>query len=131
MQKKYFFLRDFLTEIHPYQGGGYSGVYGQWFVRAISFSESTVISIVLDVSLNSLPALCLLLISVPDITDDFLYLQDGEIYFARCYPDSLTETEVSLLFKQQIVIADTLNRYNLSKALSSSGDFSSREGSRV
>ena len=131
MQNMNVFILNFFTEMHPCPGGGGAGIYGKWFVRVNSFSESIVISIVLDASLNSLPRLCLLLISVPDIADDFLYLEEGKTYFARCYPTSLTETEFSLLFKQQIVIAETLNRYIQSNALPSAPDIRSRLGNRA
>ncbi|MBC8642809.1 protein EsaB [Caballeronia sp. EK] len=91
------------------------GELGARAIRARSFVNGVTIAMTLDRPPDRAAEACLLLAATPEVSDDSLYLAESQLWLLRRYPVSLTETELDLLFKQQLALAALL-------ALSSGAD---------
>lgn len=81
------------------------GVWSDRQCRLRCFPTGLTVAMSLERPLSQAASACLLLAVIPEACDDALYIEQGQLWLLRRYARELTEAELDLLFKQQLVLA--------------------------
>ncbi|MEO9384594.1 hypothetical protein [Chromobacterium phragmitis] len=93
------------------QGGlALEGALGERPARARRFDDGPTLALRLETGEDDARRVCLSLAATEEALDDAAYLAGGRLWLLRRYPPCLTETELELLLKQQLALAQLLER---------------------
>ncbi|MFM0515431.1 hypothetical protein [Paraburkholderia sp. RL17-373-BIF-A] len=90
------------------EGSPLTGSLDVGAIRARAFTSGTAVAITLQRPVTQASDVCLMLAATPEAYDDALYIVDNRLWLLRRYPVVLTETELDLLFQQQLALVALL-----------------------